>query len=172
MALRVPQARSAAEALQFLRAGIPLPPVPAPSKRKSQSKAKQESAADAFAAACADAGLQPVRELKFALEVGRKWAFDFAWPSVNVAVEIEGLVLRFTKKKRRDGTTYHLPEAGGRHATIDGFKEDCRKYATAAILGWMVLRFEQEMVRNGEALKFTQQLLHARGCGNCGGDGG
>lgn len=171
MTFRLPQARNAAEALAILRAGLGVPAgevaqalretgkqIRASTKRKGTRK----SAVDAFAEQLQAAGIEPVRELEFARAVGRKWRFDFAWPSLMVAVEIDGLVPRYVKKRSTKGKQYTVLEAGGRHATMDGYEEDCRKLATAAQLGWFAIRFNQNLVRNGEALKFTQQLLHAR----------
>jgi very-short-patch-repair endonuclease len=185
MSLRVPQARNAAEALAILRAGlsvadvkraadhmrehaipgdveIPVHPNSALGRVRGKVKKTRKSAVESFAVECGMLGLEPVREHMFAKEIGRKWCFDFAWLDCKVAVEIEGLVVRFTKRQTKGGRAYTVAEAGGRHATIEGFKEDCRKYATAALLGWTVLRFEQELVRSGEATKFTLQLLDAR----------
>ena len=50
----------------------------------------------------------------------RKWRFDFAFPSVKLAVEIEGW---------------------GRHQRRVGFSLDCEKYNTAESMGWRILRF-------------------------------
>jgi len=106
----------------------------------------------------------PERELCFAKHIthrtkngqirGRQWRFDFAWPAFMVAVEIEGLVV--AKLGGRLVVT-------GRHATIDGMREDMRKYAVAAELGWYVIRFEQSMVKSAEAIGSTQRVLTARG---------
>ena len=117
---------------------------------------KLSSGEELFALHCRAHGLlPPVREHMFACEThGRKWRFDFSWKSFMVAVEIEGLVLRF-----KDGK----PVVSGRHATAKGFAEDCRKYAIAAILGWTVLRFNQALVKDGTAIDLTMQLLTARG---------
>ena len=63
----------------------------------------------------------PVAEYKFCPD--RKWRFDFAWPNVRVAVEIDGGIL-----------------SGGRHTTsISGRLRDIEKLNTAAVLGWLVL---------------------------------
>ena len=109
-----------------------------------------------FALHCRAARLPvPVRERMFAIEkFGRLWRFDFCFPDYWVAVEIEGLVVRY-----RDGK----PVVYGRHATAKGFAEDCIKYAHAAILGWSVLRFNQKLVKDGTAINLTGQLLLARG---------
>lgn len=53
----------------------------------------------------------------------RRWRFDFAWPGIFVAAEVEGGVFR-----------------GGRHQRPSGFIGDCEKYNTAAMMGWTVLR--------------------------------
>lgn len=58
------------------------------------------------------------REYKFF--PGRKWRFDFAFPSRKVAVEIQGR---------------------GRHQTVTGVRNDCEKHNTACSEGWMVLFF-------------------------------
>lgn len=57
---------------------------------------------------------------------GRLWRFDFAWPTVRVAVEIEG----GTYSRRRS-----------RHTTGSGHQSDCEKYNAAAIAGWCVLKY-------------------------------
>lgn len=74
----------------------------------------------------------------------RKWRFDFAWPDIKVAVEIEGGVW-----------------SGGRHTRGKGFESDCNKYNAATIQGWRVLRFTGGMVTDREltALTFTRRLL-------------
>lgn len=59
-------------------------------------------------------------------DADRQWRFDFAWPSVRVAVEIEGGT--FARKKSR-------------HTTSSGHQADCEKYNAAAVAGWCVLRF-------------------------------
>jgi very-short-patch-repair endonuclease len=84
----------------------------------------------------------------------RAWRFDFAWPTVKVAVEIEGLVVHW----QPDGTQ----RVSGRHVTPKGMSEDSRKYATAAMLGWYVLRFPQAMIKSGEASSLTKLVLQAR----------
>lgn len=54
----------------------------------------------------------------------RKYEFDFAWPDIKLAIEIEGGV--FTQ---------------GRHTRGVGYSNDCSKYNLATILGWRVLRY-------------------------------
>jgi very-short-patch-repair endonuclease len=72
----------------------------------------------------------------------RMWRFDFAWPENMVAVELEGGLY-----------------TSGRHTSIAGFTEDCEKYNEATLLGWRVLRFTGEQVRDGTALKYVEMAL-------------
>lgn len=95
------------------------------------------------------------RQYKFAAEShGRGWMLDFAWPELKIGLEVEGLVVR-----RVNGELL----TGGRHVTPGGFRQDCEKYATAAVLGWSVLRFEQTQITSGLAIDFAIQMLRAKG---------
>jgi hypothetical protein len=125
-------------------------------ERKKREKAEREKPADVFERQVRAMGLpQYMRESLFALKVGRKWAFDFCWgPPYMLAVEIEGLVVR-----RINGVLQVM----GRHATITGFREDCEKYANAAMLGWTVVRFEQTQVDSRYAVNMVARILEVRG---------
>ena len=79
-----------------------------------------------------------------------KWAFDFAWPDQRIAVEVEGVTVV------RAGKMFLI---GGRHGTIDGFSEDCEKYAWAAVQGWRVLRFTPQQVKAGLAIDMLVRLF-------------
>lgn len=72
----------------------------------------------------------------------RKWRFDFAWPDLKLAVEVEGGI-----------------HSNGRHVRGAGFEEDCRKYGAAMELGWNVYRCTGGMVKSGEALKTIDRLV-------------
>lgn len=85
-------------------------------------------------------GLPPVEEHRFAPP--RKWAFDFAWPDLLLAVEIEG-------------GTY----SRGRHVRPQGFQNDCEKYNEATRLGWRVLRFTAKDVKSGAAVDSVIETL-------------
>ena len=74
----------------------------------------------------------------------RLWRFDYAWPDLRLAVEIEGGVW-----------------VSGRHTRGVGFRNDCIKYATASLLGWTVMRFTSDMVEDGTAIGFLDKLLLA-----------
>lgn len=119
---------------------------PAPSKKKSTESI--------FAFQCRAHRLPMFkRDYKFAVDLGRGWMFDFAWPECRVALEVEGLVVTRVNGELR---------VGGRHVTPVGFKGDCIKYGTAAVLGWAVLRFEQSQVADGTAIDMTKKLLMVR----------
>lgn len=64
---------------------------------------------------------EPVTELRF--HPVRRWRFDFAWPDVRVAVEVDGGVYTY-----------------GRHNRPGGFAQDCEKINAAQSLGWVVFR--------------------------------
>ena len=72
-----------------------------------------------------------VEELEFHPE--RKFRFDWAIPTENIAIEYEGV---FSKKSR--------------HTTVNGYTEDCVKYNEAIKLGWKVLRYTAKNYTNLE----------------------
>lgn len=77
----------------------------------------------------------------------RRWKFDFAWPDQKVAVEIEG------------GTFVR-----GRHQRPKGFRADCEKYDMAVELGWRVLRYTDQDLRerSAEVLEQVCRVLRQR----------
>lgn len=77
-------------------------------------------------------GLHPEREHRF--HARRKWRFDFAFPELRLAVEVEG------------GTW-----STSRHTTGKGFAGDLEKYNAAAIAGWCVLRYTDKAINSGLA---------------------
>ena len=77
----------------------------------------------------------PTPQYRFALAIGRRWAFDFAWPDQLLAVEVEG-------GRWLDG----------RHTRPDGFAADCLKYNCATLFGWRLLRVVPEWIEDGSAL--------------------
>jgi very-short-patch-repair endonuclease len=72
----------------------------------------------------------------------RMWRFDFAFPELKIAVEIEGGI--------------HI---SGRHNRGKGMEEDMEKYNRAAVLGWTVLRYSTGMVEEGVAMSEIRDLL-------------
>lgn len=82
----------------------------------------------------------PVREFRFAPP--RRWRFDFAWPDVKVALEVEGGIW-----------------GGGRHTRGAGFIADCDKYNAAALAGWRVFRITERHVKDWAAGELMQAAL-------------
>lgn len=78
---------------------------------------------------------------------GRDWAIDFAYPTLKVAVECEGIV--YAKKGQQVG----------RHQTAVGFQGDLDKYGWLQEHGWTVVRVSQRMVTSGAALNLIQSAL-------------
>lgn len=72
-----------------------------------------------------------VEEIEF--HPDRKFRFDWALPSLMIAIEYEGL---FSKKSG--------------HTTVDGYTKDCEKYNLAQINGWKVLRYTAINYKNLE----------------------
>jgi hypothetical protein len=72
-----------------------------------------------------------VTELQF--DETRRFRFDWAIPSLKLAIEYEGV---FSKKSR--------------HTTVNGFSEDCVKYNLATCSGWRVLRYTAKNYLNLE----------------------
>jgi hypothetical protein len=62
-------------------------------------------------------------ETEYVFHPARKWRFDYAIPSLKIAVEYEGI---FSDKSR--------------HTTFSGYNADTDKYNTAAAMGWRVIR--------------------------------
>jgi hypothetical protein len=89
---------------------------------------------------------EPRREYRFAPP--RLWRFDFAWPALLLAVEVEGGVW--------------LRNAG-RHTRPLGYQADLRKYNAAAMAGWLLLRYSERDIHNGKAAKEIGLVIDARG---------
>lgn len=79
----------------------------------------------------------------YRFDLNRKWEFDFAWPDVLIAVEIEGGIWR---------------KGGGAHSHPTNILRDIEKYNHAARAGWRIFRFTTDMVDSGEALVFLGSL--------------
>jgi hypothetical protein len=70
----------------------------------------------------------PIREYRF--HPTRRWRFDYAWPGELVALEVEGAVW-----------------VKGRHTRGSGFIADLEKYNAATALGWRVVRFTPQQMK-------------------------
>lgn len=89
-----------------------------------------------------------VREFKF--HPDRRWRFDFAWPSLKLALEVEG------------GTWI-----SGRHNNGAGIEKDMEKYNEAALLGWLVLRVTSSQIRLGTASQWVKRALELKERNGC-----
>ncbi|MCA9179773.1 MAG: hypothetical protein KDB14_35195 [Planctomycetales bacterium] len=63
-------------------------------------------------------------DLEYRFHPMRRWRFDYAIPSMKIAIEYEGL---------------HSLKSG--HTTVKGYNKDLQKYNAATVLGWKVLRY-------------------------------
>lgn len=106
-----------------------------------------------------------VREYRFAAEhVGmgpgvlnrlraaglRDWKFDFAWPLLSFAVEVDG------------GTWVQ-----GGHNTGEGSTRDMNKQHQALSLGWRLYRCNGELVKSGAAALLIQRLVNEESRRRC-----
>ena len=87
---------------------------------------------------------EPEREHRFAPP--RRWRFDFAWPLLMLALEVEGGAY-----------------SGGRHTTGAGFTNDCEKANEALCLGWRVLRVTGQQVKSGAAVDWLRRAMATQG---------
>lgn len=67
----------------------------------------------------------------------RDFELDYAWPSVKVAVEVQGMAHRIKGK----------------------FKRDIEKRALALMAGWKVIEVDSSAIRDGRALQWLRTLL-------------
>lgn len=84
-------------------------------------------------------------EREYRFDKIRRWRFDFAWPDLLLAVEIEGGVY-----------------TNGRHTRGSGFVADCDKYEAALLAGWTVYRCTTAMIKNGRALDTAEKLIELK----------
>lgn len=84
----------------------------------------------------------PTPEREYVFHHARKWRFDFAWPRLRIAVEVEG------------GSW-----VAGRHNRGAAFEQDAIKYNEAALDGWTLLRVTPAMVDDGRAIAFIERAL-------------
>ncbi len=114
-----------------------------------------------------DAGISFVREHQFLST--RRFRFDFALLKERIAIECEGGLYgkpvicptckHAVRRKAKNGKYFVVTE-GGRHTSAAGYRADTIKYNLAVLNGWSVLRFTNEDVKSGEALKFIRAFLN------------
>ena len=87
------------------------------------------------------AGITP-EETEYQAIPGRKFRFDFAWPSKRVLVEVQGAVF-----------------VRGGHSTGVGITRDALKSNLAVLAGWKPLVVTAAHIKSGEALAWIQEAL-------------
>ncbi len=108
-----------------------------PAKKKRAPSYDKERAVSYFGAVLSSA---PVAEYRF--HPTRKWRFDFAFPSSNVALEVEGGVW-----------------TGGRHTRGSGFVGDMKKYNAAACRGWRVIKCVPADLYKPETVQMLREAI-------------
>lgn len=94
-----------------------------------------------FAQQIRQAGL-PKPEREFVAVKGRRYRWDFAWPSEGLLVEINGAIW-----------------VKGAHSSGIGLERDYEKMAVAAIHGWHQMSFSGGQIKSGFALKMVQEFF-------------
>jgi very-short-patch-repair endonuclease len=79
---------------------------------------------------------------------GRKFTADFAWRAYSLVVEVQGGIWR---------------RGGGAHSHPSNLLRDVEKAQLAVINGWSTFPVTTDEVRNGQALKFIELALRAKG---------
>ena len=88
-------------------------------------------------------GVEVQKEYRF--HSVRKWRFDYAFPSLKVAVEVDGGIW-----------------TGGRHNMPVGYINDMEKLNTAASMGWLVLRITTDDRFHIKSLNLIKETVDYR----------
>lgn len=113
-------------------------------KRAKNAPKSPRNAKDAFTLLLRQRiGVECVKEYRFLPT--RKWRFDYAFPSIRVAIEIDGGVW-----------------INGRHNRPSGFLGDMEKFNAAATLGWVVLKFTPQEQYTKKALDLITETIANR----------
>jgi len=110
---------------------------------------------------------RPLSEYKF--HPDRRWRFDFAWPDIKLAIEIEGGTFgrvvychscgARVKRRLKSGRLVDIRE-GGRHNTGIGFERDVEKYNAAVVRGWRVVRLTRKMIESEKAVRVIEDAYN------------
>ena len=87
----------------------------------------------------------PTPEREYRFHPLRRWRFDFAWPLLKIAAEVDGGIY-----------------SRGRHVRGAGFERDAEKGNAAVLAGWRVLHFTPRQVRSGSAVQTIDILIKKR----------
>ena len=113
-------------------------PLEQPFHRASTSKKSVDGRQKIFQLLLQEKNIPYCVEYKFLAE--RKFRFDYAFPDVKLAVEIEGGVF-----------------VSGRHTRPKGFVKDIEKYNLATLHGWRLLRFLPSEILKVATLNMIEQ---------------
>lgn len=129
-----------------------------PSEPRKDGTGYRSSKEEAFEKAWGEYGYKNsdmTPEFRFHPE--RRWRFDFAWPSLRVAVEVQGFGRQY------GGSKYG--RAGG-HDSPTGLARDAEKIRAAISRGWTVIPFTSSCLSNEdkrrEAVEFVCDVLSSR----------
>ena len=112
--------------------------------KKARAKAAREKLELLLLQHIRAAGLiEPERQYKF--DATRKWRADFAWPGLDLLVEV-------------DGGTW----SGGRHTRGAGYEADCEKLNAAVMHRLYVLRFTGGLIKSGHAITTIAKLVPSK----------
>lgn len=139
--------------------GKPLQCIPAKRGKKGEPSGLEQSFAMQIRAAGLPAAKWGKDEIRF--HPTRRWRFDFAWEELRIAVEIEGGTYTHGQK-RFDASAGGNVTQKSRHLTPTGFHEDCIKYAEAALLGWVVIRADAKMIKDGSTLELLSRAIKTK----------
>jgi hypothetical protein len=126
--------------------GINLRALGLPAKgRRGKGKPKPASKWTTLIDYCRSRGY-PVPDAEVRVTPDRKFAFDFAWPDLMIALEVDGGLYGMGKpcpmcKQRK--------VAG--HGSIQRKLTDIEKFNLAALQGWRVVHVTPDMVKKGTA---------------------
>lgn len=95
-----------------------------------------------------DQGLLKGATREFRFHPKRRWLFDFAWPELKVAVEVQGGIW--------------LTGRSG-HASGAGRARDAEKLNEATVHGWSLLEVTSNQIKNGLAIEWIRVVLSNRG---------
>ena len=87
--------------------------------------------------------IELVKEFRF--HPTRRWRFDYAFPELKIAVEVEGGVY-----------------IQGRHTRGSGFIKDMEKYNTAASMGWTIIRVTPDEKLSAKTVDLLRKTLESK----------
>lgn len=96
-----------------------------------------------------------VAELQFAPP--RKFRFDYAIPSVFLAIEVDGGAFKRRTYRNKKGEL--ITTIGGRHNSGIGFLKDMEKLNLATMMGWRILRFTPAQLCTNVTIEMIRKTI-------------